>query len=473
MTGNKAAFSAAEIDVALGGQGKLYPGDEWKSVGVSTDTRLLAEGNLFIALKGENTDGHARVAEAFEKGAAGAVVSAEWLDANPGMFPGKTLFPVEDTLRAMGRLARFHRERFDIPVVAIAGSNGKTTTKEMVAAVMSQKFRTLKTFENYNNQVGVPMMLFSLNEEHEAAAIEIGTNEPGEIKILSEILQPTHGVITNIGKEHLEQLIDLDGVEMEETYLFGHLRLRGRMAIVNLDDERLARYVPVLEKKISFGRSGKPDIYTDYTLDSGLHPVVAFRYAGREMTAGMKTHGTATALNAMAAGAVGFSLGIGHDAIKKALEAYETEAGHGYARMLIENAGGVKIINDCYNANPSSMALSIDTLRHFPASGKRIAVLGDMREMGDAAAAEHVAILETAALSADLVITYGEEMARASAAVRLENVVNYETKERVIHEVSCVALPGDAILVKGSRSMKMEEVITALMDIYNSNTVNG
>jgi UDP-N-acetylmuramyl pentapeptide synthase len=208
---NTAPFSRANLRELFGEQTNTVLPRDFRALGVSTDTRTLQAGNIFVALVGERFDGHSLISEAVQKGASLVVVNENTTVSLASV--GAPCLRVENTLHALGELAHFHRSRFEIPVVAVAGAAGKTTTKEMITCVLGQEYTVLKTEGNFNNQIGVPLTLLRLEESHTVAVIEIGTNEPGEIEILSNIVAPTHGIITNIGKEHLEKLIDLDGVE--------------------------------------------------------------------------------------------------------------------------------------------------------------------------------------------------------------------------------------------------------------------
>ena len=205
MISNTAEFNRIELEIIFGETALHSMSEGFSLKGVSIDTRSLAAGELFVALKGEKIDGHSRINEAIDKGACACLVEKDWFDDHHSNFQNYPMIVVADSLKAFGQLGHYHRQRFSYPVIAVGGSNGKTTTKEMLAALLSQKYRVLKTHENFNNQLGLPLMLLLMSNEFDCAVIEIGTNEPGEISILSEMLAPTHGLLTNIGKEHLEK----------------------------------------------------------------------------------------------------------------------------------------------------------------------------------------------------------------------------------------------------------------------------
>ncbi len=475
MNPNRAEFSARELAYLFGEETLINIGNDWSSRGVSTDTRSLQPGNLFIALRGETTDGHRYLETAYELGAAAALVEVSAGALYSPLIGRLPLIATDDTLPALGALASFHRQRFSIPVVAVAGSVGKTTTKEMTASVLAQKFTVLKTEGNKNNRIGAPLTLLSLAEEHTAAVVEIGTNEPGEIAVLSDLVAPTHGLITNIGKEHLEKLIDLDGVEREETTLFAYLFGNHGTALINTDDERLAAYVRS-SGCFTFGLTGQPSIHAEVSFDLQLHPVLRLCIGDTTTAVLMQAPGETAARNAVAAAAVGHVLGLDAEQIKTGLESFRPVASSGYARMAVEQLGAITLINDCYNANPTSMDAAIGTLRAMHNSGKKIAVLGDMRELGAAAASEHFDLLLRTALpdnDIDTILLLGTEMHGAleryrsehSTGVRLEFCASNGDCSRMLADL---LTPGDIVLVKGSRGMKLEEVVRALQQRYRS-----
>lgn len=433
--------------------------------GISTDTRTLQPGNAFIALRGEHFDGHDHIEQAIAKGAS-LVVRRPTSDVqrSPTAASSEQQVSSDDGLRTLGAFAWYHRRRFHIPVIAVAGSAGKTSTKELTAHVLSQRFNVLKTQANYNNQIGTPLTLLQLSEEHEAAVIEIGTNEPGEIEVLSAMVQPTHGVITSIGKEHLEKLIDLDGVEREETALFDFLHDHGGLAFVNMDDERLRAYGhggKLGGRVITYGIDHLADIHLSMSFDAELRPAVHMVKDELTFRAQMQTTGVASAMNAACAAAIAWSLNLSAQEIKRGLESYAPAVDHGYARMVVQHIKGMAVLNDTYNANPDSMRMSLRTLRLYP-TDRRIAVLGDMRELGTEAPEEHMSILSEAAEIADLVIVYGPEFTLAAETLDRSNVIVCESHNACADEVRENTHPGSAVLVKGSRGLQMEHVIHML-----------
>ncbi len=470
MFKNKAKFTFNELKVLFGNDLKFEGTGDKTCTGVSTDSRTIETDNIFVALKGENFDGNTKAREALDKGASAVIINKDYYEKNLEIFAGLPVIVANNPLQALGTLAKYHRNRFDIPVIMIAGSNGKTTTKEMTVAVLSKKYKVLKTEENYNNQIGVPLTLLQTDDSHQLAVIETGTNEPGEIAILSNIVAPTHGLITNIGREHLEQLIDLDGVEMEETFLFGHLKKYGGKAFINLDDKRLKKYRPHLEQNITYGTDDEADIIADIEFNDNLCAVLEFedkRILGAskdKFTVKLKSPGYAAALNAIAAVAVGLEFNVPSEDIKQALGEFKPDDKHGYARMALQKTAGITILNDCYNANPDSMRMALLTLKQMKTKGEKFVVLGDMRELGDSSAAEHISLLEEVKAEYKNVYVYGGEMTAAAKKLNSELIKTFNSHEDLATALKKSIRTGDIVLVKGSRGMEMERIIAYFSD---------
>lgn len=458
MIENKAQFSRYELELVFKKENLINIKDNISITGISIDTRKIEKGNLFIPLKGENIDGNTLITIAIANGAMASLIDRTYFNNNTKELERLPLIIVDDTLQAIGLLANLHRKRFDIPIVAIGGSNGKTTTKEMLSHILSTDNKVLKTYKNYNNQLGVPLMLLSLDDSYDVAVLEIATNEPGEIAYLSEILEPTHGLLTNIGKEHLEKLIDLVGVEMEETFLFGHLRKFNKMAFLNYDDPILQKYANLLETKYVFGQDEGMHFTYKVELDSELHPTISAKtYDGKELDVKLKgVVGNIQAYNAAASIAIALELGEDIEIVKKSISEYKPEIGHGYGRMLVEKIGTMTILNDCYNANPNSVAIALDTLALF--DGYKIAVLGDMLELGENKLEEHIEILKKASLIADEVYLYGDIFKEIECTTRSTHFTDKNEISNNILENK----KSSYILVKGSRGMQLEEVINFL-----------
>lgn len=427
-------------------------------IGIGTDTRKPIYGGIFIPLKGENTDGHSKISEALANGFGAALCSRSYFESNPELS-GLKIIIAEDTVTALGDLAAHHRRRFQLPIIAVAGSNGKTSTKEMIATLLSKKFKVLKTHANFNNLIGVPLMLFQLSEEYNMAVLELGTNSPGEIYRLGEIVKPTHAIITNIGKEHLEQLLDLDGVEMEETSLLAHV-MPGGAIFINRDDDRLKFYGHVIDNFITYSSlEDDAQVYGKIDLNDKLIPALRLKYDERDVVINLNTFGYESALNALASAAIGFHFELSDDEIKNGLESFLPVDGKGYARMKAFNHNGITIINDCYNANPSSVISALSNLKMLDINGKKIGVLGDMLELGEAEENEHIKALECASSICDHLFLYGPRFSAAAESVQKNNVSWYNDKTILSGDLIDFATKNDAILFKGSRGMKIEDII--------------
>ena len=456
---NSATFTYQDLLAIAGEAAAMLPKDI-TICGVSTDSRSIAPSNIFVALRGERFDGHDHVEQALANGAVCCGVERAFAATAPADVVARCIV-VDDTLHLLGSFGWYHRRRFDIPVIAIGGAAGKTSTKDLTAHVLSQSMNVLKTQANYNNRVGTPHTLLQLADNHDVAVIEIGTNEPGEIETLTAMVQPTHGLITNIDKEHLEKLIDLDGVEREECTLFAWLADVGGLALINLDDERLQKYVVHNPRHVTFALDTPANLRPTVEFDDALRPTLSLVMNDFTLRAHMQATGLAAARNAVCAMAVAHALRVPAPVVKYGLETYEPSSAHGYARMVVQHVCGFTVLNDCYNANPASMKLALETLRRYPA-GMRVAVMGDMRELGSAEAVEHEAMLDAATQCADLVIVMGDAFRRAAIMLDRPHVVVCETHHGCAQALKEHAAADAAVLVKGSRGMTMERIIETL-----------
>ncbi len=440
--------------------------------GVSTDSRAVKKNDIFFALKGEKFDAHDFIDSVVKSEAVAIVVHREWAQKNDKYF---RTFPcvfviVNDTTIAFGELARIYRRKFDIPVIAIGGSNGKTTTKEMVTIVLRTKYDVLSTEGNLNNHIGVPQTLFRLTQKHDIAVVEIGTNHFGELKYLCEIAEPTHGLITNIGKEHLEFFGDETGVAKEELELFNYLNGHRAVAFVNSDDRYLEEGAARLKKQIRYGMFSKADvrakkIQTNELGQSGFEIVWQKKNISFKVTLGVP--GLHNVTNALAASAVGLQLRVKPKKISKALKEFSSAS----KRMEVLTLDGIIILNDTYNSNPDSVIVALKTLSSFNANGKKIVVLGDMRELGDASKREHTNIgVVVSEMKFDHLFTYGPFSKYTSEAFGV-SAKHFESKEELAMELKKILKQGDVVLVKGSRGMKMEDVVNQLLVANGQSTM--
>ncbi len=433
---------------------------------VSTDSRSIKKGDLFIALRGENFDGHGFIKAVEEQGALAAVVDEKWYKRNKKTAKLPLLI-VKNTLDSYGELANLYRKKFSIPVLLVAGSNGKTTMKEVISHVLGTSFNVLKTEANYNNHVGLPRMLFRLNTKHEIAVLEIGTNHPGEIRWLTRVAEPTHGIITNIGREHLEFFKNVSGVAKEELALFKHLGKSKGFIFINEDDTFLSK-----EKKnfagrnISFGKNSKSDVSAvskGFTPEAKLK--VEIQIGSKKVE--VKTNIIAEYAPSLIAGvtAVTSYFGLTSAEIKKSLESYKP---HSKRMEIVKLRSGGTGINDSYNANPESFLAALETLKKIPAKGKKYVITGDMFELGNTSKKEHTLLGKAMAkYTFDGYYFTGKDMKFAFAEVIKANAklhATYESnKEAICEALKIVLKRGDVILIKGSRGMKMEEIFEKLL----------
>lgn len=437
--------------------------------GVSIDSRTVRRGDLFVALKGERVDGHDFITKAVSAGAAAILLERRWAQANEALLLSLPVprIIVENSVKGLGELARIYRGIFTIPVLAVAGSNGKTTTKDMIAGVLSAKYNVLATEGNLNNHIGVPLTLFRLRNRHEAAVVEIGTNHPGEIAYLCEILLPTHGLITNIGREHLEFFRTLAGVAKAEGELFDWLqtyRARTGKIFLNGDDPFLARRRRKLRNPFVYGFKVARPTVRGSSLKLSSMACASFSVSGQRrspFTITLTTPGLHAAYNALAAAAVGIAMRVPATGIQRSLQQFRPSG----KRSEVLHVNNVTILNDTYNSNPDSARAALSTLASMQTAGKRIAVLADMLELGDAAEKLHQEIgRATTRLGIQYLLTFGPLSKATYDASSAPHKIHYEHKNVLAEYLSELVAEGDVVLVKGSRGMKMEDVVTFLKE---------
>ncbi len=428
--------------------------------GVSTDSRRVAAGDLFFALKGPNFDGHAFVATAASKGAAGAVVEKGFVLS--GLPSGFSAVEVDDTTAALGALASWYRRRFAIPVVAISGSAGKTTTKEMTASILSRSRKVLKTEGNRNNLIGLPLTLLGLDKTHTAAVVELGISESWEMARLVGICDPTVALLTNIGRGHLKTLGSLEGVATAKGPLFKGIG-PGAVRAVNLDDEWVVRLAGPLRDDITYSLAKEADVRVRRWSVDGVESVSAtYDVRGADVNVRFRVPGASNVINGAAAIASVLSLGVSLSDIEDGLGAYTPVKG----RMSVERCGPYTLIDDTYNANPDSMASSLATLAK--AKGRKVAILGEMLELGEASAGEHIRIGRlTAELGVEILVAVGrisKEVADGAVAGGLPagSVITFADKKETLCALRDILKEGDSILVKGSRGVALEEVVEGI-----------
>ena len=468
---NPIPWTTAEIVKAT--QGELLCGDLKHSFsGISIDSRSISVNELFVAIKGDVHDGHSFTSDAIERGVSGLLIDR----ANTDKLPGKesiensiVCITVNDTTRALGDLAAFNRKRSNAAVVAITGSNGKTSTRKMTAGVVSRRFSTLSTFGNLNNQIGLPLTLLNLNFNHRWAVLELGMNSPGEIKRLAEICSPDIGVITNIGPAHLEGLGSLDAVMQAKAELLKEIKPNGT-AVLNADDHRLLQLADYTSRNVLlFGLSKNALIRALSVKGTGTGLSFTLVLPEESITVDLKTPAIFMVSNALAAAAVGYLLGLTAGEIKEGLEDFKPVKG----RMNILKTGkGINIIDDTYNANPDSMKAAINTLMSLKGNNRGILVAGDMLELGEYAESMHRNIGRIAAVSDIAKLYVTGQFAQTVATGAMDEDMNSSdiftgTKEEILEGIKDRIGPGDWVLVKGSRGMTMETIVEGLLDWAN------
>jgi len=451
-----AAFTVEQLGAILGGR-VLQQGRAKKFNGVSIDSRLVKKGNLFVAIRGVNVDGHDFISEAVHRGAVGIVVSKKRMPRPPASL---MVMRVSDTTQALGQLAHAHRMRFQIPVIAVTGSAGKTTTKEMIAGALSPRYRVLRNKGSFNNFWGVPLTLLRLSSRHDVAVVELGTSRLGEISYLSKIVRPTVAVLTNIGPAHLEGLQSVENVYREKRSIFQGLEPDGTI-VLNADDRFLSSMRRMKRKIWCYGVKKKADVTArEIILDArgrtcflvnGCHAVC------------LKTPVWDNVLNALAAVCCARLLGLSFREILTGLEKVRFRQG----RQQVERINSLTVINDSYNANPVSFRSALFTLDRFPAKGRRILVCGDMLELGAETKVLHRELGRLIAqLHVDMVFAFGSSMAVCAKEIkkydRKKAISIYDKITALNRRLVKTILPGDVILVKGSHGMRLDRVVSFL-----------
>ncbi len=460
-------LSIEEVLRATGG--RLLQGSGNVFQGISTDSRTVLEGELFVALRGARFDGHHYALRALEKRAGGVLIEEDKVsDIRWNGHRSQAVIAVKDTLSALGEIARSWRRKHNTPVVALTGSNGKTTTKEMIAACLETTFPILKTKGNLNNLIGVPLTLLTLTEKERVVVLEMGMNVPGEIRRLTEIAEPDVGLITNIQAVHLEGMGSLEKLKEEKGELYRRMRQDGTI-VVNQDDARvvdLASDYP--GQKITLGIEHPADVMAkEIRLQGAEGTSFTLILEGEVAEIHLPLLGRHFVPNVLSAVAVACLFGVEVKEVKRALENFRPFQ----MRMeVVPLKGGKTVINDAYNANPYSMEFALETLVEVKGKGRTIAVLGDMLELGNFTKEAHQRIgQKISQLSIDFLLALGEE-----APVVVESAIRYgfqaerarvvESHSEALSILRQILQNGDWILVKGSRKMAMEKIVEGLRE---------
>jgi len=452
--------------------GRVLQAGSGEALGLATDSRSVGDKDLFVALRGERFNGHDFVAEAFRKGAWGALVDdREWaresVSGQVAGFADRAVIAVDDTMRGLGDIAAFHRSALPVRVVGITGSNGKTTTKEMAASVAGRCWRVHKNRGNFNNLIGLPLTVLELEEEHQVAVLEMGMNRRGEIRRLAEIARPEVGVVTNVGPVHLEHIGSVQGVAEAKAELLESLDASGT-AVVNADDpwtETLLKAATA--RRMTFGLDPGADVRAeDISCREGKTAFTLCSPAGTGRVF-MGFYGEHNVRNALAAAAAACALGAGITEITEGLGTAEPPP---MRFSVMDFEGGIRIVNDAYNANPVSMRAALDSLGLVESSGRRAVVLGDMLELGEETAAAHRQLgREVSASGVDLLIAVGRfagevGVGAAAAGMKGEQVRTAGEAGEAADLLRQWIRPGDLVLIKGSRGVRLERVPQRLQE---------
>jgi UDP-N-acetylmuramoyl-tripeptide--D-alanyl-D-alanine ligase len=448
-------------DVVRATEGALVGGDLAVPVqGVSIDSRTLTVGEAFFAIQGHRLDGHEFLREAIGRGAA-CLVLHSLPDDLPSHVP---IVLVDDTTKALGRLAAAHRRRFDIPVVGVTGSNGKTTTKELIAAVLGTRLHVLKSAGSLNNQWGLPLTLLRLGPAHQAVVLEMGTNRPGDIPALAAIAAPTLAVVTTVAPAHLQELGSIEGVVAEKSALVRAVPASGRV-ILNADDPRVAAMAAAaVAPVLAYGRGPSAEVRAVGPVAESTSGVEFLLAIGRsEHRVRLALAGVHNVTNALAAAATGHALGLPLPDIVRGLEATASVPG----RCVWRVAGSVRVLDDTYNANPASVRAALETAQAARGAGRLLVALGDMLELGPQAVHAHRqigrAIAEAGVAEFIGVGPLAGEAVAAARAAGLTSATATSTFEDTVADLLKRLVPGDVLLVKGSRGTRMERVVDALI----------
>lgn len=435
--------------------------------GVSIDSRTIKKSEAFFAIKGESTDGHKYLKQVVERGVNLVVICSRYRAQFKTTLSKTPYVTVPDTISALGELARHHRRKFHTPFLAIGGSNGKTTTKDLVSSVLSSKYRVLKTEGNFNNHIGLPLTILRMKKKDEFAVLEVGSNHFGEIEYLNTVAEPDFGMVTNIGKEHLEFFKNERGVAKAEFELYDYLRKEDDgICFMNMDDKYIREYAKKLpgKKKFTYSYGYKTDVkgkFVRFTKD--FEPVIRVKGMGKDFEVKVATFGKHSIYNGLAAAAVGLYFKVPVAGIKKALGSFKQASSK---RMEVTKHKGMIFINDAYNSNPNSVVMGLETLNEYNTKGQKYILLSDMLELGKTSKKEHSDIGKLVKkMGFRNLYTYGKESYNTfKSAKGVENNFYFESKEDMSQMLKALLRKGDVVYIKGSRGMKMEEVLNNLIN---------
>lgn len=434
----------------------LVGNDKCNFNSICIDTRKIQENNVFLAIKGENFNGNEFALKALELGASIAIIDEVKLSFDE-VIEGKTVIKVDNTRKALLDLAKFYRKKLGLKVIGVTGSTGKTSTKDLIAAFLSEKYSVFKTKGNFNNDIGLPLMILELTSKYNVAVLEMGMSSLGEIELLADVARPDIAVITNIGLSHIENLKTQENIlkaKMEISTFFS----KDNILILNAEDKLLQNISSERFKVEKIGYNDEYDVYASNIILREEETEFTSHAFGEEAVFTLPMAGKHNVLNAMLAIGVAKSLNISFEEMIKGIKNLEATS----MRLQLIKGEGLTIINDCYNASPDSMKSSLDVLQAYTNS-RRVAILGDMYELGDESTKAHFEVGQYAKDKLDILIVIGDNINNYKDGYQGKNIIMYNTKEECIKELGNIVKKDDVVLVKASRGVKLEDVVNALV----------
>lgn len=446
-------LSFKEIVEAINGKVVVRGREDFNNVCI--DTRKIQKDNIYFAIKGERFDGNKFVIDAFKKGASIAIVSEILFDIDKEE-EAQTVILVDDTEKALLDLASFYRKKLGLKVVGVTGSCGKTSTKDLIAAFLSEKYKVFKTKGNFNNQIGLPLMILELDSTYDVAVLEMGMSDLGEIDVLAKCARPDIAVITNIGLSHIENLKTQDNILKAKSEIFNYFD-ESNTLIINGEDKNLLKIKDKCFEILRIGYNHEYDVYAFNIILMEDNTTFSIQDNNQEIIFNIPMAGKHNILNSMLAIAVAMKLNLSFEEMKLGIKNLEATS----MRLEVIKKDKITIINDCYNASPDSMKSSMDVLNAYK-KGRKIAILGTMNELGDEAVNAHTEVGNYAKDKVDLLIAIGSYKECFRKGYSLDSIFTFEDKKDFIGNLKTIIKENDVILVKASRGMKFEEIVNSL-----------
>jgi UDP-N-acetylmuramoyl-tripeptide--D-alanyl-D-alanine ligase len=453
---DKLELSLKELLEAVNGEVIFMGKTEFNSICI--DTRKIEKNNVYLAIKGENFNGNKFVLEAFKKGASVAIIDEVLFDLNDTENL-ETVIKVQDTEKALLQLAHYYRKKLGLKIVGVTGSCGKTSTKDLIAAFLSEKYKVFKTKGNFNNQIGLPLMILELHSSIDVAVLEMGMSNLGEIDVLANCARPDIAVITNIGLSHIENLKTQENILKAKSEIFNYFGEENSL-IINGEDENLLKIKDKCFEILKIGYNHEYDVYAFNIILEEDKTTFTVKDKEEEIIFTIPMAGKHNVLNSMLAIEVAKKLNVTFNEMKRGIKNLEATS----MRLQVIKKNKITIINDCYNASPDSMKSSMDVLSTYKI-GRKIAILGTMNELGEEAANSHKEVGKYALNKVDLLIAIGKYNDCFKEGFAGENLITFTTKEECINNLSTIIKENDVVLVKASRGMKFEDIVSSLEEV--------